>query len=267
MRNIQHSIIQVGGSEQQADAQFAIYGEMLGRDYHVTTIDADPPQADRPLPSGWTVSSEVETDFDERVQTVLGTIRREVEAERVVHLLGFGLGAGVSVAAAARSNGLVSSLTLVAGWLRSDRLMQETIDLGVALWSQDKHLSQRYSSLLEHSPQYRRHLGVSYDPTIPAVPVADPRVLRRLNAAYHLDVSDEATRVECPTLIVVPLRDLKVPPQHSYELYGAIQGASLMEVDAGHGILAERVSQVYNAHDQLIRGQISAHSRLVPNQA
>lgn len=263
----QNTVIQVAGAEHRAEQLFAIYGEMHHRDSRVRALDADPRHAERPLPYEWNVSSESELDFDERVECVVRAVREEVEAQRAVHLIGFGLGAGVCVAAAARSNGTVSTLTLVAGWLRSDRLIQETISLGVELWDREPLLAQRYSSLLEHSPRYRRHLGISYDPTVAAVPQADERVLRRLNASYHLDVSKDAALVECPTLVVAPTHDLKVSPQHSYELYGAVKSASLLELDAGHGAFSERVSQIYNAQDRLIRRQISPNSRLVPVRA
>ena len=173
------------------------------------------------------------------------------------------------MSAAARCPGAVTTLTAVAGWVSSDRLLQETIDLGVALWESDPLMAQRYSSpsrsILVPVP-----VGISgaiYDPRVPAVPVADARVLRRLNAAHQLDITEDAAAVECPTLVIAPLRDLKVPPQHSTELYGAIDGAALLEVDAGHGIINERVGQVYTAQHRRMRGHVRPRTRLAPDHA
>lgn len=263
----QRTVIEVAGAEHRAETLFAVYSEMHRRDSRVVALDADPLRPERPLPDEWRIDSDADTDLDERVGSVVAAIREEADAGREVHLIGFGLGAGVCIAAAARSRDSVSTLTTVAGWVTSDRLLQETIGLGASLWESDVLSAQRYSSLLEHSPQYRRHLGVAYDATVSAVPVADARVMRRLHTAYHLDIAEDAARVACPTLVIAPMRDLKVPPQHSHELYGAIVGSALLEVDAGHGVLVERISQVYSAHDRLIRAHVTPGSRLLPGRA
>lgn len=266
-RDSLRTVIEVPGAEQRADEVFAVYGDMHLRDSHVVALDADPRQADQPLPDGWDVRADAAADFNERVESVVAAARAEAGAQREVHLIGVGLGAGICVSAAARCPGAVTTLTAVAGWVSSDRLLQETIDLGVALWESDPLMAQRYSSLLEHSSQYRWHSGAIYDPRVPAVPVADARVLRRLNAAHQLDITEDAAAVECPTLVIAPLRDLKVPPQHSHQLYGAIDGAALLEVDAGHGIINERVGQVYTAQHRLMRGHVRPRTRLAPDHA
>ena len=260
------TVIEVTGSEHRAEQLFSIFGDMHRRDAHVVALDADPSDADAPLPEGFAVSAEGTPDHDERIETILASVEEQKAAGQEVHLVGFGLGAGLCVSAAARSRGAVSSLALVSGWLQSDRLLRETIGLGASLWESDALAAQRYSSLLEHSPHFRRHLGVYYDPEVPVVPEADPRVMRRLRAAYHLDVT-EAEEVACPTLVVAGLWDFKIPPQHGQELYGAIPGAALLEIDAGHGVFAERVGQVYSAHERLIRRAVSPRERLTPTRA
>lgn len=260
------TVIAVPGAEHRAEQLYSIFGDMHSRDAHVVALDADPRYADTPLPQGFSVSAEGALDHEERIEAILTSVEEQAAAGQEVHLIGFGLGAGLCVSAAARSRGAVSSLALVSGWLQSDRLLRETIGLGASLWEADTLAAQRYSSLMELSPHFRRHLGVNYDPEVPAVPEADSRVMRRLRAAYHLDVT-EAEDVACPTLVVAGLWDIKVPPQHAYELFGAIPGAALLEIDAGHGVIHERVGQVYSAHERLIRRAISPRERLTPTRA
>lgn len=260
------TVIAVAGAEHSAEQLLGVLADMHRRDAHVVVLDADPSNADAPLPGGFSVETQEASDHEERIAVILAAVEEQAAAGQEVHLVGFGLGASLCISAAARSRGAVSSLALISGWLRSDRLLQETIGFGAALWSQDPSAAQRYSSLMEHSPRFRRNLGVNYFPQTPVVPLADPRIARRLRAAYHLDVT-EAEGVVCPTLIIAGIWDAKVPPHHAHELFGAIPGSALLEVDAGHGVLSERLGQVYNAHRRLICGKIPTRERLTPVHA
>lgn len=256
MATPQRTIIAVPGAEYLAADQLDVFAQLHHRDSHVVLVDCDPEGADGPLEPNWQPSQNSGTDFEARVDAVSAAILAELTKERDVHLFGVGLGATVCVAAAARHPEIVS-LTVLAGWVTSDRLLREHIDTHWALWEQNPELAQRHSSLLEISAQYRRNLGPFYDPTIPVVPVATPRVLRRLSAAYHVDITEPAGEVSCPTLVIAPTRDSKIPRDHSYELFAAIPGSTLVRIEAGHGALLERLSEVVAAHVQAIGGHLA----------
>jgi pimeloyl-ACP methyl ester carboxylesterase len=266
MADPRRTIIAVPDAEYPAADQLDVFAQLHQRDSRVVLLDCDPDGSDAPLPTQWQSSLDSEADVEHRVDLLSAAVRAELDTGHEVHLFGVGLGAAVCVAAAARHSD-VASLTTLAGWATSDRLMREHIELMWALWEHDAELAQRHSSLLEVSPQYRRHLGPFYDPTVPVVPIATPRTLRRLSAAYHLDVTKYAGEVTCPTLVICPTRDSKVPPEHSYELFGAIPESSLLRIEAGHGALLERLSAVFAAHIQVVGGRMSPGVHATPVQA
>ncbi|MCT1433494.1 alpha/beta fold hydrolase [Dietzia maris] len=255
MATSQRTIIAVPGAEYLAADQLDVFAQLHQRDFHVVLMDCDPEGADAQLEPNWQPSQN-QADFEARIDLLSAAILAERAQNREVHLFGVGLGATLCVAAAARHRD-IASLTVLAGWATSDRLLREHIDTHWALWDQNPELAQRHSSLLEVSAQYRRNLGPFYDPTIPVVPVATPLVLRRLSTAYHVDITEPAGEVRCRTVVIALTRDSKIPRDHSYELFAAIPGSTLVRIEAGHGALLERLSEVVAIHLQAIGGHLA----------
>ncbi len=239
-----------------AKEQLDVFAQLHERDSNVLLLDPDPGGADDTLDGSWQPSHGSDADFSEREEQVASSVKSALSHSNEVHLFGVGLGGAICVAAAAQQP-QVRSLTVLAGWLTTDRLLREHIELYWTLWEKSPELAQRHSSLMELSAQYRRNLGPFFNPTIPVVPAATPRTLRRLSAAYHVDVTQVAAEVTCPTLVVAPTRDAKIPPEHSYELFAAVPDSTLLRVESGHGALLERLSEVFSAHLQMIRRRLA----------
>jgi pimeloyl-ACP methyl ester carboxylesterase len=66
-------------------------------------------------------------------------------------------------------------------------------------------------------------------------------------AAAYADGLHAASRVRCPTLVILGSEDRAVPPSLGRRLAKAIQGARVVELAAGHQLTAEQPDQVTDA--------------------
>jgi pimeloyl-ACP methyl ester carboxylesterase len=62
-------------------------------------------------------------------------------------------------------------------------------------------------------------------------------VVRFLDAFAHIDVTDVATEVACPTLVLASRRDVRVPESQARELARLIPDSRLVFLDSGNHII------------------------------
>jgi pimeloyl-ACP methyl ester carboxylesterase len=162
-----------------------------------------------------------------------------------VCLVGHSLGAVVAAALAGRSPGLVDSLVLLAGWLRTDRQQL----LRNQVW---QRMHEEGSAAL---PEFAVYTAYSHQYLIGRTPrdyqamlagaarrSTSPRVME-LNR--RIDILDDCLRITAPTLVVGCTHDQMVPVRHSRELFGAIADSRYLEVASGHAVVQERASEVF----------------------
>jgi 3-oxoadipate enol-lactonase len=164
-----------------------------------------------------------------------------VGAERF-HLGGWSLGAVVAAAAASLAPGRVRSLTLVAGWARTDARMRFTFDLWSRLIQTDPgavrpvRLCGRHDGRGDRGGRARGHRGLV---PITAATLA-PGTLRQVELDTRVDITARLAEIKAPTLVVGGVEDRWVDIVHSRHLATAIAGAKLVELPCGHLIPMEQ---------------------------
>jgi pimeloyl-ACP methyl ester carboxylesterase/DNA-binding CsgD family transcriptional regulator len=164
-----------------------------------------------------------------------------------VALLGISQGGPVAVAFAARHPERVSHLVLFATFARG-RLMRDPSSL-------DREQAELMSSLIRMGwgrglPAFRRLFTTLFIPDASPKQMewfdelqrvtADPETAARIrHARNHDDVSDDATRVACPTLVIHARDDALVPFAEGRLLATLIPGARFVALESRNHILLE----------------------------
>ena len=159
-------------------------------------------------------------------------------------LLGLSQGGAVAVAYAVRHPERVSRLVLVGAYARGRLARAATeeereeahldLQVGRVAWRRD-------------DPAYRQVFAAQFLPDAPRsvwdafiemqrATTSTRNVVQFLDAFAHIDVSEAAQQVRCPTLVVHARRDRRVPVAQARELAALIPGGILHVLDGGNHI-------------------------------
>jgi pimeloyl-ACP methyl ester carboxylesterase/DNA-binding winged helix-turn-helix (wHTH) protein len=163
-------------------------------------------------------------------------------------LIGISQGAAVAIAYAVRHPGQVSRLVLVGGYARGRLIRAQTaeereeaaldLQVGRVAWRRDDP-AYRQVFAAQFLPDESREVWDAFN-VLQRTTTSTENVVRFLETFASIDVSDLATRVCCPTLILHARRDQRVPVQQARELAAQIPGSTLRLVDSGNHILTAR---------------------------
>jgi pimeloyl-ACP methyl ester carboxylesterase len=223
-----------GGSAE--DNYWALF-PMLAMRHRVIAFDfADPP----------------EPDVDQYVAQAAGVIGA-VSPDEPADVLGYSFGAVVTAILAARQPELIRSLTLVAGWLRTDAQQRLRNDVWRALYEEGHSALPAFTVFTSYSQRFlNAQLPGGIDKLVERVrtgPDRGPKMV--INRS--IDIEGEAAEIVAPTLIVGCAEDQTAPLRHSHLLFGAISNARLATIDSGHGVMTERPAEVFTLVDSFIR--------------
>lgn len=158
-------------------------------------------------------------------------------------VVGFSLGSVLALRLAAHHPERVDGVVITAGLARPDNRVRLFVDLSQSLLAGgDIDNQARFVALNGLSPAFVNQVP---DDQLPGLvktlaATADPAAVDHTEVVRHADVTADLGRVAAPTLIVNPVRDSLVVPDHSRRLAAGIPGAREVELDAGHLALAER---------------------------
>lgn len=194
--------------------------------------------------SGTTTIPQQDVDLSEIVAQVAAVIAEE--ADQGAHVVGFSLGAVVAAMLARDLADKAWSLTLIAGWARSDARMRIQFGLWEHLVSQDPDAAATHLLLTGHS---NRVLGsASIDElrewiraTSSGIPAG---MTYQADLASRIDILPMLSEVKVPTQVIGLTQDNMVPVAHARELHAAIPGAEYLEIDGGHLVLAEQPGDI-----------------------
>ncbi|WP_441249045.1 alpha/beta fold hydrolase [Kitasatospora sp. McL0602] len=170
-------------------------------------------------------------------------------------LVGFSMGAAVSVRAAARHPGRVRSLVLVAGVAHAAphlRLLTEGL---MAAHEHDPLLLAKLTIPLFFSPEWV-NAQPEGDLTALAKLIAattPPGFRRQFELVRSLDVRADLPGLTVPTLVVAATADALATPEQHRLFAGGVPRAELLELRSGHLVLTERRNELLAALESFLR--------------
>jgi pimeloyl-ACP methyl ester carboxylesterase/DNA-binding winged helix-turn-helix (wHTH) protein len=165
-------------------------------------------------------------------------------------LLGVSQGGAVAIAYAVRHPTRVSRLVLVGGYARGRlaraRTMEERqvaeldLTLGRVAWRRDDAAFRQVFAAQFLADASREHWDAFNE--LQRATTSTENVVRFLDTFAHIDVSDIAGSVTCPTLILHSRDDVRVPESQARELAALIPDSRLVLLDSANHILLESES-------------------------
>ncbi|KCV67042.1 alpha/beta hydrolase family protein [Bordetella bronchiseptica 99-R-0433] len=176
-----------------------------------------------------------------------------VSRGRAVHLVGYSFGAVIGALLAARHGRRVESLTLVAGWLKTDtqqrlrnavwRSLHESGHEALAPFSVLTGFSQAFLNARNEAELEALIQGVRNGPDRS----------RKMAFNRDVDIGDEVAGIAVPSLVIGCTHDQMAPVRHARLLFGCIQDCRYAEINAGHGVVHERPSELFTMIDAFVR--------------
>lgn len=171
------------------------------------------------------------------------------------HILGTSMGGAIAMELALLYPYKVSSLSLNATWPKTDRYLEEVLDVLIATAggaAPDLSTLRRLIYLYNFTPAYFDERTGGYEKMF-GVALAQhfdaQAFVKQAQACLNHDVSDKLHRINVPTLITAGDRDILTPPYFAEAIRSAIPGSRLEILPgAGHGALLERPALFNEVH-------------------
>lgn len=166
-----------------------------------------------------------------------------------IALVGYSFGAVVAAAYASTQPDTLDSLSLVAGWSRTDRHQLLRNDLWQRLHETDPEALSRFSLLMGFSAGYIVGRNPRDWAELQAAVASRPFPSQIMQLNREIDIESGLARIDVPTLVIGCKHDVMVPLHHSRMLFGAISDARYHEIDSGHAVVTERPAELAVAID------------------
>ncbi|WP_066736051.1 alpha/beta fold hydrolase [Cupriavidus sp. D384] len=236
----QHVIVLLHGTGGSAENNFWALFPMLAMRHRVVALDfQDPLSGD----------ATGEHYADQVAQVVKAAVK---DGERV-HIVGYSFGAVIGALVAAQHPTILDSLTLVAGWIKTDtqqrlrnsiwQQLHETSNDALASFSVLTNFSQSFLNAKNEQEIAALVDGVRKGP--------DRSVKMRFNR--DVDIGFALTQIRTPSLVIGCTHDQTTPVRHSKMLFGALENSRYAELNSGHGIVHERPSELFVTIDAFVR--------------
>jgi len=233
------TIVLLHGTGGSADNNFRALLPMLATRHRVVALTFEDPE-------------ELQSDVAAYVAQTVGVINT-ISGGEPVHLVGYSFGAVVAAEVAASKGDLVQTLTLVAGWLKTDQHQQLRNDLWQQLYKHDHPGLAAFSVFTGYSQHFINSLQPQeLDELVESVRMGPDRS-KKMHINRAVDLSGVVGDITAPTLIVGCEQDAMAPIRHSHLLFGGIDNARLARVSSGHAIVHERPSELFVLIDDFVR--------------
>lgn len=174
-------------------------------------------------------------------------------------LVGFSLGAAVAIRLAADYPSLVRKVVLLGAFLSSADARQ-TMQFG--LWNDlirmDRKAMARFILLTGFSPAFLSSLGGDAIATATEAIVSGndwDGMARQVGLDLSIDVTEAASRIRKPVLVIGCTHDYMVPPAEARAVAAAIPGAQYDELPTGHLAPLEQPDAFVALIDRFLRRQ------------
>ncbi|AUG81057.1 hypothetical protein CFP65_6401 [Kitasatospora sp. MMS16-BH015] len=171
------------------------------------------------------------------------------EGRESFDLVGFSLGATISVRAARRHPERVRSLTLVAGLAHTTPHLRLVTDTLLTARGFDPLHQARLAIPLLLSPEW---INTQPEEDLAALAklmaaTTPPGFHRQFELVTEVDVRPDLPHLSVPTLVVSPTADALIDPAQHRALAEGIPGAELLELRSGHLVPTERRTELLAA--------------------
>lgn len=223
------TVLMLHGSGGTAAGSFWALLPMLGLRNRVVTFDfLDPREEDG-------------SDFYvDQATAVLNHLSQSGKA----HLVGYSLGAVIAATTAAQSPELVQTLTLIAGWAKTDAQQLLRNDLWTELFTAGSPSLGKFAVFSTYSQAYLNARTPAELSALIAINQNGSGRAAKMNFNRSVDIVQRLEKIVAPALVVSCEADQTCPPRHSHMLFGGIENARLLEITAGHGVVHERSSEL-----------------------
>lgn len=231
-------ILLVHGTGGSTEAHFRTVYPMLAARHRVIGIDASLTEDD---------------SLEEFVQQVEDLLIGRTQGGPC-HLVGYSLGAVVAAALAGTRPALVQTLTLIAGWIKTDKQQALRNSIWKSLRQEGSTRTlQEFQTLLAYSPQFIRTRADADMESLISQRTFHDDIDTHMRINRDVDVAEQVEAIAAPTLVIGCEQDIMVPIAHSHQLFGGIANSRLAEVDAGHAVTTERPAQLFMLIDDFVR--------------
>lgn len=233
------TILLLHGTGGSAVNNFWAVFPMLAMRHRVVALDfVDPPED---IPNA--------EDYIRQVHAVAEVIN----GGRPVHVVGYSFGAVIAALFAAQYGSLTASLSLVAGWVKTDTQQKLRNSVWQMLHDSDHDALASFSVFTNFSQAF---LNTKNDAEIQGLIQSvrnGPDRSRKMAFNRTVDISEAAAGIEAPSLVIGCRHDQTAPIRHSRMLFGAIKNSRYAEVISGHGIVHERPAELFNMIDMFVQ--------------
>lgn len=177
-----------------------------------------------------------------------------------VHLTGCSFGAVIAAHVAGTTPDILKSLTLIAGWIKTDIHQQLRYDVWFKLHEEKSAAMPGFMVMTAFSHGFiTMRLPAEVDALVTKIGDGSDRYSKMV-FNRTVDITEAVSKITTPTLVIGCTQDQMVPIYHSKLLFGAIENARFAEVPAGHAVAHERPSHLL----MLIRDFIDEPERDAP---
>jgi len=233
------AVLLLHGTGGSAENNFWALFPMLAMRHRVVALDfIDPDSAD--------------PDAEHYVQQVLEVIRT-LRLSGITHLVGYSFGAVVGAAVAAHHGAFLKSLTLVAGWVKTDIQQQLRNDIWRTLYDENSKALAAFSVFTNFSQAFLNTKNAAEMEGLIKAVLAGPDRSKKMAFNRTVDLTNDLPRIRIPCLVVGCTQDQTAPIRHSRMLFGGIKDCRYAEINTGHGVVHERPSELFAMIDAFVR--------------
>ncbi|MGB3290737.1 MAG: alpha/beta hydrolase [Burkholderiaceae bacterium] len=237
------TIVLLHGTGGSAENNFWALFPMLAMRHRVLALDFIDPEAGA-------------VDGDYYLRQVRALVK-QAAGRGAVHLVGYSFGAVIAASYAACDDSSLASLTLIAGWAKTDKQQQLRNDVWRSLYESKHEALAGFSVLTSFSQAFLNAKNESeLNGLLQAVKNGPDRSVK-MTFNRDVDISDSLFDIAVPSLVIGCKHDQMVPIRHSRMLFGAIKDCRYAEINSGHGVVHERPSELFNMIDMFVRDPLA----------
>jgi aminoacrylate hydrolase len=208
--------------------------ELFARDHRVVAPDHRGTGGSTRATDGYSI--------EQHAQDVAGLLARLGLAP--AHVVGLSTGGAIGQVLALDHPHAVRTLTLASTWARVDAYFRRQFEGRKRILNDSgQRFGVEMNSLFLFSPPFHRAHPERIEAWIEASSAGPPDLgiaLARIDMILAHDRLDQLGAIACPVLVVAGTRDFCTPPYFAEEIAGAIPGAQLIMLEAGHFSYAEK---------------------------